>query len=155
MDVWRSIFGWKALFRWDALGAVVPGVFLAGGLAMLSIDWFPHHLLISQVCLGIALSLCAVKIIGHAIESNGSIRARIIFASCLNLLMLIMGFWTIGAIQRHKHEVLLLAPADSKPPSPVVIIQNADHSDCSNIAAQEAKIQCQLEREKKRERTKP
>ena len=82
-NIWKSIFGWKALFRWDALGAVVPGILIAAGLGMLGIDWFPYHLLLSQICFAIAGVLCVVKIIGHAIESKDSVRSRWIFGIVL------------------------------------------------------------------------
>src|SRR5271168_1806971 len=80
MGVWGSIFGWKALFRWDVLAAIVPGVFVACGLGMLGIDWFPHNLLISQICLALAGLLFISKIIGHAVEQEGSRANRTVFA---------------------------------------------------------------------------
>ncbi len=67
MGVWRSIFGWKALFRWDALGAIVPGIFVAVGVGVMSVDWFPYHLLIAQIFFAIGALLCVIKFIGIGI----------------------------------------------------------------------------------------
>lgn len=101
-SVWKSIFGWEALFRWDVLAAVVPGIFIAVGLAMLSIDWFPRHLLIAQVCLAIAGVLCVTKILGYAIESTDSIRSRCIFGITLCSIVLGGTVWIIRSIETHK-----------------------------------------------------
>lgn len=101
MGVWRSIFGWRVLFSWDVLGVIVPGVFIAVGLGVLGIDWFPYHLPISQVCFGIAALLFVVKCVGHAIESTDTLKSRIIFAVLLCALTVTLGIWSIYARSRN------------------------------------------------------
>lgn len=153
MGIWRSIFGWRALFRWDALGAVVPGIFLAGGLGALTIDWFPHHLLIGQICLGIAAFLCIVKIIGHAIESDDTPMSRVIFAGVLCIVTLSIGTWVTITIQKHK--AIVEAPPPPPPPKTSDIKQDAKDSNCSNIVAQDVKIKCEIEKAKEKQHDKP
>ena len=72
---WRSIFGWETFLRWDVLAAIVLGVFLATGFAMLGVDWFPHNLLISQVGFSVAVLLTVIKTIGQwqALIRNGKL----------------------------------------------------------------------------------
>jgi hypothetical protein len=159
MGIWRSIFGWRALFRWDALGAVVPGIFLAGGLGVLGLDWFPHHLLISQLCLGIATFLCIVKIVGHAVESTDTLKARLIFGILLTILAAWIGIWVILVIQKHKSESphVEVPPPSSPTAAPPInqtlpsINQTATDSDCSNIVSKEAKVDCEIQKEKKKD----
>jgi len=105
MGIWESIFGWKAFFRWDALAVVIPGVFLAIGLALLGVDWFPHNLLISQICLAIVGLLCIVKFIGHSVESKGAVSGRIAFAVLISAFILSICIWSVFAIQEHKSAV--------------------------------------------------
>ena len=81
---------------------IVPGVFLAIGLGVLGVDWFPHHLLISQVSLGLVGLLCVVKFVGHAIESDGNLAARFVFATICCAVFVMVTSWTESAIQRHK-----------------------------------------------------
>jgi len=102
MGIWRSIFGWKALFRWDVLGAVVPGILIAIGIGLLSLDWFPNGLLIGQVCFAIAGILCAVKVVGHAIEQEGSKSNRAFFAVVLCASILGIDAYTLWVIEKHK-----------------------------------------------------
>jgi hypothetical protein len=149
MGIWRSIFGWRSLFRWDALGVVVPGIFMAVGFGVLGVDWLPHHLLIAQVCLGIAASMCIVKFIGHAVESNGAIKSRISFAVLLPSLTLAGGVWMIKAIQKHKTEAATTEKSSPAPLPGVIITQTATGSDCSNIVAKDARVRCEAEKVKK------
>jgi hypothetical protein len=152
MGVWRSIFGWRALFSWGVLGVVVPGVFVAVGLGVLGIEWFPYHLLISQVCFGIATFLCIVKFVGHAVESNGTFESRIVFAVLLCSLTLASGVWIIDAIQKHKTDAVQIEKHPPLlPPAGPTIIQNAVGSDCSNIVAKDAKIKCEVEKAREKE----
>lgn len=117
MGVWRSIFGWKALFRWDALGVIVPGIFIAAGLGMLGVDWFPFHLLLAQICFSLAGLLCLVKIIGHAVESKeDTVRSRWIFGVTLGLICLAVTGWVDRTIQ--VHEDLLGLTIQSPPLTP-------------------------------------
>jgi hypothetical protein len=116
-NIWNSIFGWKALFRWDALGAVVPGIIIATGLAMLGVDWFPYHLLLVQICFAIAGFLFVVKIIGHAIESKDTVHSRWIFGLVLCAICVGGDLWIISAIQFHK-ELIDLTPSLLPLPKP-------------------------------------
>jgi hypothetical protein len=94
MSVWGSVFGWKTLFRWDVLGAVIPGIFLAVGIGILTVDWFPHNLLISQVSLTIAALISVVKFFGQAIESEGGKLSRTAFALTLSAIAIL--FWWLA-----------------------------------------------------------
>jgi hypothetical protein len=119
MGIWRSIFGWRALFRWDALGAVVPGIFLAAGLGMLGIDWFPYHLLIAQWCFAVAGFLCLVKIVGHAVEWDDTPKSRWVFGLLLGTVCIGGTIWIVYEIQLHKDLVALNIPTPPlKPPPP-------------------------------------
>ena len=111
MGVWGSIFGWKNLFRWDVLGAIVPGIFLAVGVGMLTVDWFPGNLLIAQVSLTIAIVLFVTKAIGHAIESEGSRISRSLFAFFLSLVSIAIWWQAITSIQQHKTNPSGLLPS--------------------------------------------
>lgn len=102
VGIWRSIFGWKALFRWDVLGAIVPGLFIAVVFGMLSLDWFPNNLLIAQACLTIAGTLCVVKTIGHAIEHEGSKANRALFAVVLSAAIIGIDAYTLRVIETRK-----------------------------------------------------
>ncbi len=102
MGIWGSVFGWKTLFRWDVLGVIVPGIFLAAGVGILGVDWFPHSLLIAQLSFTTAFALFLVKIIGHAIESEGSVPSRVGFASFFSLISLVPWFLIVHSIQLHK-----------------------------------------------------
>jgi hypothetical protein len=110
MGVWGSIFGWKTLFRWDVLGAIVPGIFLAVGVGMMTVDWFPRNLLIAQVSFTIAIVLFVIKAIGHAIESEGSRVSRILFAFFLPLVSITLWWQAITNIQQHKTSPSSLLP---------------------------------------------
>lgn len=101
-NVWSSVFGWEGLFRWDVLGAIVPGVFVAVGLTMLGIDWFPHNLLIAQICFGIAACLLLTRISRQAMQSAGSRISRITFAVALSFVVLTFTIWPLRVIQLHK-----------------------------------------------------
>ncbi len=103
LEVWRSLFGWRALFRWDVIGAIVPGFFLAVGYANLSLDWFPHNLLIAQICFGIGGLLLLIKVVGHFIEVRGEVAARSVVAGLLSALILVIEIPLLVAIQRHKY----------------------------------------------------
>jgi len=113
MGIWRSIFGWKALFRWDVLGAIVPGIFIAVGFGMLSLDWFPNNLLIGQVCFAIAGILCVVKTIGHAIEHEGSKANRALFAVVLSAIIIGIDAYTLRVIETHKEPKTPILPSGS------------------------------------------
>ena len=110
MGVWGSIFGWKTLFRWDVLGTIVPGIFLAVGVGMLTVDWFPHNLLIAQVSFTIALTLLVIKVVGHAIESEGPRVSRGISALFLSLVFITIWWQSTSSIQRHKTRPINLLP---------------------------------------------
>ena len=100
--IWASIFGWKALFRWDVLGAIVPGIFVAVGFAMLTLDWFPGNLLLGQVCFAVAGLLCVIKTVGHAIEHKGGVFGRVIFAVMLSAIFIGIDSYFVWAVQKHK-----------------------------------------------------
>lgn len=105
-NIWLEMFGWRTLFRWDVLSTIVPGVFLAVGLALMGlmgIDWFPHHLLVAQVCVGVASVLCITKFVGQALQHPGDLWVRTVFAAvmCLAVLLLAIPFEVV--LQTHKH----------------------------------------------------
>src|SRR5262249_16015899 len=83
-NVWQGMFGWDALFRWEVFGVVGSGVFIAVGLAMLGVDWFPHNALISQACFAVAALLFVIKAIGHTITSAGRMLSKAIFCVVVN-----------------------------------------------------------------------
>ena len=120
--LWSSIFGWRTLFRWDVLGALVPGVLLACGVGLMGIDWFPHNLLISQMCFGIAGVLCLAKTIGHAAQHPASTPFhKVLF--CILICAAIVGLdsYVIWAIQMHKHTAEI---PKAQPQIPQVAWQN-------------------------------
>jgi hypothetical protein len=137
MGIWRSIFGWKALFRWDVLGAVVPGILIAIGIGLLSLDWFPNSLLIGQVCFALAGILCAVKFIGHAIEQEGSKSNRALFAVVLCAAIFGIDAYVLWVIEKHKEpktagpipgSTLSSTPSTPNSPSPAAAGKNARHA---------------------------
>ncbi|MHB1959754.1 MAG: hypothetical protein ACYCO5_12055 [Acidobacteriaceae bacterium] len=93
------------------LGAIVPGIFIACGIGMLTVEWFPHNLLIAQICFFAAAALCVIKFIGHAIESDGSKRSRFIFAFVLCVIVLVLAIVVVGYVQEHKNPALTGNPA--------------------------------------------
>ena len=101
LSLWRSLFGWETLFRWEVLSAIVPGVFIAIGLGMLGVDWFPHHLLISQICFAMAAVLIITKTIGHAWVSKERLLSKIVFCSVLCGATLFGEICVAMAIQAH------------------------------------------------------
>lgn len=111
MGIWRSIFGWRGLFRWDVFGVVVTGLLLASGLGMLGIEWFPHNLSIAQICFVTACIFCLVKFVGHAIESQGSKASRLIFALVVSIALCLLTALIVGGIQQHKNPSLTRNPA--------------------------------------------
>jgi hypothetical protein len=115
--IWRSIFGRDALFRWDVLGAIIPGVFIAVGVGMLTVDWFPYHLLVSQVCFGVAGLLVIAKTIGHAAQYKSSVTGRAFFAVIISAVTLIIVVPTDLSIEEHKRhsESTIRIPANQPP----------------------------------------
>jgi hypothetical protein len=103
MTVWTSIFGWKAFFRWDVLGSVVPGIFVCVGIGLLTVDWFPHNLLIAQASFTIAFALVVVKILGHAVEAEGSQLSRALFFGVISLVLSAIWWISVRNIQIHKN----------------------------------------------------
>jgi len=101
--VWKSVFGWRALFRWDVLGSIVPGVFLAVAFGVLGIDWFPGHLQIAQLCFGIAAALCVAKFIGQACEARGGIIGRVAFAVLATIVILFLAAKFELNVEEHKN----------------------------------------------------
>jgi hypothetical protein len=101
-DIWESIFGLETLFSWTVVGCLVPGIFLAGGFAMLTVDWLPHNLLISQVAFTSGALFFVTKIIAHAKESEGSVPRRTIFALLMSALTLVSCGVFCWNIQKHK-----------------------------------------------------
>jgi len=97
-----GIFGWRGFFRWDVLGAIIPGVFIAVGLGLLSVDWFPNNLLISQLCLSVAGLLCTAKLIGQAVESSATVRSRVFFAIVVSSMVIGLTFFADLTIEHHK-----------------------------------------------------
>jgi hypothetical protein len=105
VGIWRRVFGIQALFRWDVLGAIVPGIFIAIGLGILGVDWFPHHLLWSQVCFAVAGLLCVGKFVGTAIEAHNEKKLpRILFATIPSLIVLGIAGYAVVNIEAHKQK---------------------------------------------------
>jgi hypothetical protein len=113
--IWNGIFGWRSLFRWDVLGAIVPGLFIAIGGVLLGIDWFWHNLLLSQICFSVAAVLCIIKFIGHAIEASGPPRSRIVFACIMSFVVLAISIPGLLIIERHKADLDHPKQGEQKP----------------------------------------
>jgi hypothetical protein len=92
--------------RWDVLGAIVPGILIAVGFGMLTLDWFPHNLFIGQLFFAIAGLLCVAKTIGHSIEHTGpdSISSRVVFAVLLCAVFIGVDGFFIWRIGEHKEQ---------------------------------------------------
>lgn len=99
--LWSSLFGWESFGRWDVLAVVVPGVFVAVGLGMLGIDWFPHNLLISQICFSVAAIWLVVKVIAYSVKSDSSIRSKLLFSVPISLVVVALALYAVLAIQAH------------------------------------------------------
>ena len=105
VGIWRRVFGIQALFRWDVLGAIVPGIFIAIGLGILGVDWFPHHLLWPQVCFAVAGLLCVGKFVGTAIEAHDEKKwPRTLFATIPSLVVLGIAGYAVVSIEAHKQK---------------------------------------------------
>ena len=130
MGNWANIFGWRTLFRWDTLACIVPGLFLAVGLGMLTVDWFPYHLLISQISFALAFLLSLVKTISVAIQSRNRTLASVMFGIFLCVVLAGAALFIETAIQRHKKELITSTPVTQ----PHAITQTATDTNCSNIA---------------------
>jgi hypothetical protein len=96
-----STGGWlHQLLNWDVFGVIVPSVFGAVGLAMLAIDWFPHHLLCSQISFTTAAALTITKVIAHTRESRKGFGVKTISG----ILVILAGFsGLMWIIQKHKY----------------------------------------------------
>ncbi|HEY1803452.1 MAG TPA: hypothetical protein VGG45_03130 [Terracidiphilus sp.] len=102
-EIWRSLFAWDTIFRWDVLNALVLSFFVAVGLAMLSCDWFPHNLLISQICFSLAGTLAVLAIVHHATTARGvKIGSKLLFCIPLSSVVILIASYAIWAIQSHK-----------------------------------------------------
>jgi len=110
MGVWSSIVGWKTLLRLDVFGVIVPGVFLAIGLAMLGAEWFPYGLLIAQISFTVAFFLSAIKAVSHAIESEDTLISRTLFVCITSTGLLGAWFLVVRSIQRHKADPTAFSP---------------------------------------------
>ena len=105
MGIWQEHFSWKVLSRWDFLGVIIPGFPVAIGLAMLGVEWFPHNLLISQICFGAAGAILCIKFIAVAVQhEDQQVQSRIVFAIIVCAVLLILTFTAIISIQKHKME---------------------------------------------------
>ncbi len=133
VGVWKSIFGWRTLSRWDVQGAIVPGIFLAVGIGMLGVDWFPHNLVISQVCFGIAGALVLLKALVHAIETPGPIASQAFFVLVMFTVTILGSAWIVQTIQVHKDKREVKVETEPKqnprittpPPQPQTITSTA------------------------------
>lgn len=102
-NIWASIFGWSVLSRWDVLGTLIFGFFIAVGVSVLSIEWFPHNLLLGQICLGIAGVLAVTKAIVHSIEQRGSsLLQRAVFSLVISASIVGVDGYFIWQIQIRK-----------------------------------------------------
>jgi hypothetical protein len=103
MGIWREYFSWQVLSKWDLLGAIIPGFPIAIGLGMLTVDWFPHNLLISQICFGAAGAILCAKFVAVAIQAEDQhILSRIVFAVLVCAVLLGSTAVVIAIIQEHK-----------------------------------------------------
>lgn len=120
-NIWASIFGWRALFRWDVLGAIVPGFFIAVGVGILTIDWFPHNLLIGQMCFFVAGLLVLTKTIGHTVENRGSsVLSRIVFLLVISIGIAGVDCYFIWQIQIRK----LMVQASPRASPPITLVRS-------------------------------
>jgi hypothetical protein len=102
-SLWRGVFGWEHLFRWDVLGSLVPGVFLAVGVGMLGVEWFPNNLLISQICFSIGCLMVIAKTVGQARSArNSSLLSRLVFGVVVCGVALTITVTAIWSIESHK-----------------------------------------------------
>jgi hypothetical protein len=104
-NIWASFFGWNALFRWDVLGSVVPGIFVAVGFGVLTMDWFPHNLFFGQVSLAVAGVMALTKTIRHALQHPGSPLTRAVFVLAMCAVIVGIDGYVIWKIQAHKIEL--------------------------------------------------
>jgi hypothetical protein len=105
MGIWQENFSWETLSRWDLLGAVIPGFPVAIGVGMLTVDWFPHNLLISQFCFSAAAAILCIKFIAVAVQAKGQgLFSRIVFAIFISIVLLSSTTAVIAYIEKHKNE---------------------------------------------------
>ena len=104
--IWASIFGPRTLLRWDVLGTIIPGIFIAVGLGMLSLDWFPHNLLIGQFSFVVAGVLFITKTIGYAIEHTDHRAQRTLFAAIICIVICMIEVPFLWIIQKHKPTII-------------------------------------------------
>ena len=102
MGIWREVFGWKTLLRFDVWGALVPSIFIACGFALMATDWFPHNLLIAQILFAFAMLLILAKIVAHAHESAAPWLSKITFATVLSIVTVAVFSILLWVIQKHK-----------------------------------------------------
>jgi hypothetical protein len=69
---------------------------------MLTVDWFPHNLLIAQLCLVLATLICAIKVVGIAVESKDSRPSKFFFALVICAILFCIASMALLVIQSHK-----------------------------------------------------
>lgn len=105
MGIWREHFSWEILSRWDFLGVIIPGFPIAIGLAMLSTDWFPKNLLISQACFGGAAAILSVKFVAISFRAKSqSLLSRVVFSILACIVLITPAYLVIVGVQKHKIE---------------------------------------------------
>ena len=103
MGIWQEHFSWRILSRWDFLGVLIPGFPVAIGVGSLGIDWFPHNLLISQICFGLVGLILWLKFVAVAVQAaNQGLFSRITFSIFVTIVLFGSSATTIATIQTHK-----------------------------------------------------
>ena len=102
MGIWGTAFNTRTLFRWDVFGVLVPSVFLAAGFGMIGVEWFPHNLLISQVCFSVAALLVIIKAILLAFETESSKGQKVLFLCLVSTLTIGLLWFSLANIEKHK-----------------------------------------------------
>jgi uncharacterized membrane protein len=85
------------------------------GLAMLTVDWIPNHLLYSQIFFTIAGVLVVIKTFAHACASRDSLRSKLLFIGVICAATIVICGKVLLIIQTHKllSDPVLLTFTDS------------------------------------------
>jgi acyl carrier protein len=104
----------RDVFRWDIFSVVAFSVCLAIFLTAITVDWFPHNLLIAQLMLAIVVLLTSIKFLLSLARATIPLRIGI----CVTVVSMVIGGWfAIHAIQLHKKSNdVTIAPKLLPPP---------------------------------------
>lgn len=129
-NLWE-IFSHKTVFGWSVIGVIVPGVFVAFGGIVLTVDWFPHNLSFAQILFFVAASFVVTKIVLMLIEYEDSLWSKIAFGAVTCGVIIGVTGYAIWQIQIHKNKL----EAAQNTPSPVAPICKIDAVVSSDIVA--------------------